>query len=195
MGDIFGNTLEAALIVALIVANGFFVATEFALVKVRASQLRPMEKKGGWRVRLALRASKHLGAMLSASQLGVTLASLGLGWLGEPFLAHQLEPWLGRWGITDPHTVSSISFVIAFSVITFVHIIFGELGPKAIAIQRAPQISLWFAGPLIAFYYIFFPFIWLLNVSANRLLGLIGLRPAGEGEHAISSEELEYVFS
>lgn len=195
MGDIFGNTLEAGLIVALILANGFFVATEFALVKVRASQLKPLAKKGGWRVRLALRASNHLGAMLSASQLGVTLASLGLGWLGEPFLAHQLEPLLSRWGIAEPATVSSIAFAIAFSVITFVHIIFGELGPKAVAIQRAQKITLWFSGPLLAFYYVFFPFIWLLNVSANRLLGWFGLRPAGEGEHALSTEELEYVFS
>ena len=131
-------------------------------------------------MRLALRASNHLGAMLSASQLGVTLASLGLGWLGEPFLAHQLEPWLGRWGITEPATISSISFAIAFTVITFVHIIFGELGPKAIAIQRAQKITLWFSGPLLAFYYVFFPFIWLLNAAANRLLGWFGLRPAGE---------------
>lgn len=195
MGHIFGNTLEAVLIVVLILANGFFVAAEFALVKVRASQLRPLAKKGGWRVRFALRASNHLGAMLSASQLGVTLASLGLGWLGEPFVAHQLEPLLGRWGITEPATVSSISFAIAFTVITFVHIIFGELGPKAIAIQRAQKITLWFSGPLVAFYYVFFPFIWLLNISANWLLGLFGLRPAGEGEHALSAEELEYVFS
>ena len=195
MGDIFGNTLDAALIVVLILANGFFVATEFALVKVRASQLKLLAKKGGWRVKLALRATGHLGAMLSASQLGVTLASLGLGWIGEPFLAHQLAPWLGHLGITDPKAVSSIAFVAAFTVITFVHIIFGELGPKAIAIQRAQKITLWFSAPLIAFYYVFFPFIWLLNASANRLLGWVGLRPAGEGELALSSEELEYVFS
>jgi len=183
------------MIVALVLANGFFVATEFALVKVRVSQLRPLEKEGGWRVKLALRATKHLGAMLSASQLGVTLASLGLGWVGEPFLAHHLEPLLAGWGIVDPSMVASISFTIAFSVITFVHIIFGELGPKAIAIQRAQKIALWFSAPLVAFYYVFFPFIWLLNASANRLLDWFGLRPAGEGEHALSSEELEYVFS
>lgn len=183
------------MIVALILANGFFVATEFALVKVRASQLKPLAKKGGWRVKLALRATSHLGAMLSASQLGVTLASLGLGWLGEPYLARHLAPWLNRWGILDPHAVSSIAFTIAFTVITFVHIIFGELGPKAIAIQRAQKITLWFSAPLVVFYYVFFPFIWLLNSSANRLLDWFGLRPAGEGEHALSPEELEYVFS
>ena len=195
MDDIFGNTLETVLIVALVLANGFFVAAEFALVKVRVSQLRPLAKTGGWRVALALRATERLGAMLSAAQLGVTLASLGLGWVGEPFLAHRLEPLLARWGISDPHAVSSISFAIAFTVITFVHIIFGELGPKAVAIQRAPKIALWFSAPLVAFYYVFFPFIWLLNASADRLLSWFGLRPAGEGDHALSAEELEYVFS
>jgi CBS domain containing-hemolysin-like protein len=195
MGDIFSNTIETALIALLVLANGFFVAAEFALVKVRASQLQPLAKAGGWRVKLALRATGRLGAMLSASQLGVTLASLGLGWVGEPFLAHRLAPLLGRLGVTDPATVASISFAVAFSVITFVHIIFGELGPKAIAIQRAQKITLWFSAPLLAFYYVFFPFIWLLNASADRLLGWFGLRPAGEGEHSLSTQELEYVFS
>ncbi|MEO6994625.1 MAG: hemolysin family protein [Lacunisphaera sp.] len=195
MNDFFGNTLDAVAILVLVLANGFFVAAEFALVKVRASQLKPLEKKGGWRVKLALRATSNLGAMLSASQLGVTLASLGLGWLGEPYLAHLLAPLLNRWGIVDPHTVSSIAFTVAFTAITFVHIIFGELGPKAIAIQRAQKIALWFSPPLVVFYYVFFPFIWLLNVSANRLLDWFGLRPAGEGDHGISSQELEYVFS
>ncbi len=195
MDDIYGSAFGTVMIVALVLTNGFFVAAEFALVKVRASQLQPMAKTGGWRVKFALRATERLGAMLSASQLGVTLASLGLGWVGEPFLAHRLEPLLSRWGVSDPHMVSSISFAIAFSVITFVHIIFGELGPKAVAIQRAPKITLWFSAPLLAFYYVFFPFIWLLNASADRLLSWFGLRPAGESDHTLSSQELEYVFS
>ena len=195
MDTLFGITFEFLVIAALILANGFFVAAEFALVKVRASQLQPLAKTGGWRVGFALRASKNLGAMLSASQLGVTLASLGLGWVGEPFLAHRLTPLLGHLGIQDPHIVSSIAFTGAFTVITFVHIIFGELGPKAIAIQRAAGVSLWASGPLTAFYYCFYPFIRLLNGTADLLLRWAGLQPAGEGDHAISSEELEYVFS
>jgi CBS domain containing-hemolysin-like protein len=195
MHPAFTNLMEALGIVALVVANGFFVAAEFALVKVRASQLRPLAKEGGWRVRLAVWANEHLGAVLSASQLGVTLASLGLGWVGEPFVAHNLAPVLAKLGIADPRMVSSVSFVVAFTVITFVHITFGELGPKALAIQKARAVALWTSGPLIVFFYCFYPFIWLLNAAANVLLRAMGLKPAGEGEHGISAEELEYVFS
>src|SRR3954471_661358 len=137
MHTFFGIALETVAIIALVLANGFFVAAEFALVKVRASQLRPLEKTGGWRVKFALRATEHLDAALSATQLGITLASLGLGWIGEPFIAHRLAPLLTRWGITNPETIDSISFAVAFGVITFFHIIFGELAPKSLAIQRA----------------------------------------------------------
>ncbi|MBL9215911.1 MAG: HlyC/CorC family transporter [Opitutaceae bacterium] len=195
MNLFFGITLEAVIIVALVLANGFFVAAEFALVKVRASQLRPLAKSGGWRVRFALKATEHLDAALSATQLGITLASLGLGWVGEPFLAHRLEPLLAQWGVNDPKAVSSIAFALAFAVITFLHIVFGELAPKSLAIQRSKAVSLWVAAPLMVFYYVFFPFIWLLNGVANRFLRWVGLGPAGESEHAFSAEELEYVFS
>jgi len=195
MNNFFGITFEMVTILALVMANGFFVAAEFALVKVRTSQLQPMAKTGGWRVKMALWASQHLGAILSATQLGVTLASLGLGWIGEPFLAHRLAPLLGPVGVTDPATISSISFAVAFTVITFVHIVFGELGPKALAIQRPTVVSLWFSAPMVAFYYCFYPFIRILNGSANLLLRWSGLQPAGAGEHTFSADELEYVFS
>jgi CBS domain containing-hemolysin-like protein len=195
MNDLLGITFETLVIVALVAANGFFVAAEFALVKVRASQLRPMAKTGGWRVKLALKATEHLDAALSATQLGITLASLGLGWVGEPFLAHRIGPLLARFGVDDPATVSSVAFAIAFAVITFLHIIFGELAPKSLAIQRSKGVVLWVAAPLLAFYYLFFPFIWALNGMANLFLRWAGLGPATEGEHAFSAEELEYVFS
>ena len=195
MNDLLGITLETLLIIALVLANGFFVAAEFALVKVRASQLRPMAKKGGWRVKIALKATEHLDAALSATQLGITLASLGLGWVGEPFLAHRLEPLLAQWGVTDPKMVSSISFAVAFAVITFLHIIFGELAPKSLAIQRSKGVVLWVAAPLMGFYYLFFPFIWALNGTANQFLRWAGLGSASEGDAEISPEELEYVFS
>ena len=187
--------LEFLVVIALVLANGFFVAAEFALVKVRASQLRPLAKKGGWRVRFAVWANEHLGAILSATQLGVTLASLGLGWVGEPLIAHRLAPWLGRLGVVDPAVVSSIAFASAFTVITFIHIIFGERGPKAVAIQKARTVALWTSAPMVIFYYCFYPFIWLLNNAANLLLGWFGFRPAGESDHGIGAEELEYVFS
>jgi CBS domain containing-hemolysin-like protein len=195
MTAFFGIALETFVIVALVLANGFFVAAEFALVKVRVSQLRPLAKTGGWRVKFALRATQHLDAALSATQLGITLASLGLGWIGEPYIAHRLEPLLSRLGVTDAATVSSVAFAVAFGVITFLHIIFGELAPKSLAIQRAKGVTLWVAAPLMVFYFIFFPFIWVLNGTANRFLRWAGLAPTGEGEHAIGAEELEYVFS
>ena len=195
MRTFLGILLETLTVVALVAANGFFVAAEFALVKVRTSQLRPLEKKGGWRVRAAIKASEHLDAALSATQLGITLASLGLGWIGEPFLAHRLGPLLALAGITDPRAVASISFAVAFTVITFLHIIFGELAPKSMAIQRAKGVSLWVSGPLLVFYYTFFPVIWTLNSLANRIVRWAGLVPATEGEHSFSADELEYVFS
>lgn len=186
---------EFAIILALVAANGFFVAAEFALVKVRATQLRPMAKTGGWRVKFALRATEKLDAALSATQLGITLASLGLGWLGEPLVAHRIAPLLARFGVTDPGAVSSISFAIGFTLITFFHIVLGELAPKSLAIQRPKSVSLNAAAPLMIFYWIFFPFIWLLNSAANGFLRWCGLEPVGEGEHAFSAEELEYVFT
>lgn len=188
-------TLEILLVLGLVAANGFFVAAEFALVKIRASQLRPMAKTGGWRLKMALFATTHLDAVLSSTQLGITLTSLGLGWLGEPVIGQRVEPLLGQFGVTDPAAVKSVSFAVAFSVITFLHIVLGELAPKSLAIQRPKTVSLNVAGPLVIFYRAFFPFIWLLNGTANRILRLIGLQPAREGEHGFSSEELEYVFS
>lgn len=195
MDSLLGITFESVVILLLVAANGFFVAAEFALVKVRASQLRPLAKKGGWRVKIALKAVERLDAALSATQLGITLASLGLGWVGEPYLAHRLEPVLAQWGIDDPNTVSSIAFALAFTVITFLHIIFGELAPKSLAIQRSKSVSLWVAAPLMGFYYLFMPFIWTLNGTANLFLRWAGLGPATEGDHEFSAEELEYVFS
>ena len=195
MHAFFDIALEVIIVLGLVAANGFFVAAEFALVKVRASQLQPMAKTGGWRVKFALAATNRLDAALSATQLGITLASLGLGWVGEPFIAHRLAPVLEKFGITDSSTVSSVSFAVAFAVITFLHIIFGELAPKSLAIQRPKAVSLYTAAPLIVFYYILFPFIWTLNGTANLFLKWAGLDPAGEGEHAFSSEELEYVLS
>jgi CBS domain containing-hemolysin-like protein len=195
MDDILGITLEAAIVIALVGANGFFVAAEFALVKVRASQLQPMAKNGGWRVKLALQATKHLDAALSATQLGITLASLGLGWVGEPFVTRRLGPLLAHWNITDQAAVHSISFAVAFGLITFLHIVFGEQVPKMLAIQHAKPVTLWVSGPLMVFHYVFYPFIWLLNATANRMIRWIGIAPTNEGDHNFSSEELEYVFS
>ncbi len=195
MNEFFGITLEVVIIVGLVLANGFFVAAEFALVKVRASQLRPLLKTGGWRVKFALRATAHLDSALSATQLGITLSSLGLGWVGEPFVARRLAPLLAHWNITDLAAVNSISFFVAFVSITFLHIVFGEQAPKMLAIQHAKPVALWVSAPLMVFHYVFYPFIWLLNDTANRIVRWTGLGSTGEGDTAFSAEELEYVFS
>lgn len=186
---------QLLVILLLVLANGFFVAAEFALVKIRASQLKPLLKTGDWRVPIAVRAVNNLDACLSATQLGITLASLGLGWLGEPFLAAWLTPLFQTLGITNEAAQHSLAVGVGFSVITFLHIVLGELAPKSMAIQRPKIISLWVAGPLMLFYYLLFPFIYLLNGAANFSLRLAGLQPVSEGEHAFSTDELEYVLS
>jgi CBS domain containing-hemolysin-like protein len=186
---------QLLVILLLVCANGFFVAAEFAIVKIRASQLKPLLKTGDWRVPMALRAVNNLDACLSATQLGITLASLGLGWLGEPFLAQWLLPVFESLGVTSQKAQHSLSFGVAFTIISFLHIVLGELAPKSLAIQRPRGVSLWIAAPLLVFYYIFFPFIYVLNGTANMFLRWAGLEPASESEHAFSPDELEYVFS
>ena len=186
---------QLLVILLLVCANGFFVAAEFAIVKIRASQLKPMLKTGDWRVPMALRAVNNLDACLSATQLGITLASLGLGWLGEPFLAQWLVPLFESLGVTSHTAQHSLSFGVAFTIISFLHIVLGELAPKSLAIQRPRGVSLWIAAPLLVFYYIFFPFIYVLNGTANMFLRWAGLEPASESEHAFSADELEYVLS
>ncbi|MDR2462311.1 MAG: hemolysin family protein [Verrucomicrobiales bacterium] len=183
-------------IVALVFVNGFFVSAEFAIVKIRASELKPLLKKSNdLRVRLALKAVQHLDACLSATQLGITLASLGLGWLGEGYVVGWLQPLFHRLGVLNEVSQHSISVALGFSLITFLHIIFGELAPKSLAIQRPKSVSLWVSGPLLLFYYLFFPFICALNGTANFFLRHAGLEPASESKQVFSPEELEYVLS
>lgn len=191
MPEILEIILEIIIIAGLVFANGFFVAAEFALVKVRTSQLKPLKKKG-LGVRSAIRATEHLDAVLSATQLGITLASLALGWVGEPFVAHRLAPVMEYFGITSPAVVS---YTLAFALITFLHIVFGELAPKSLAIQYPKMTSIRVAFPLLVFHKLLYPFIWALNGTANFFLRRIGVHPAGEGAHGFTSEEMEYVLS
>jgi CBS domain containing-hemolysin-like protein len=184
---------QIAVILLLVAANGFFVAAEFAIVKVRSSQLKPLLRDGNWQVRLAWKVTRQLDAYLSATQLGITLSSLGLGWLGEPFIARWIEIPVSQMGF-GPAVVHTTAYIIAFSLITFLHIVLGELAPKSVAIQRPKFITLWLSAPLIAFYYVFFPAIWFLNGTANRMLRWAGVPPASEGEHAYTDEELQHLF-
>lgn len=188
--------LKLLAILVLVLLNGFFVASEFALVKVRASQLETLVDEGVRGAKTAREATQHLDAYLSATQLGITLASLGLGWLGEPFLAAMLEPFFVKVGITSAAVVHAISFAIAFTIITVLHIVFGELAPKSLAIRKAAGVSLAIAAPLGLFYSVFRPFIWLLNGLANQfLLRVLRIQPCGESELSHSEEELRLILS
>ncbi len=183
-------------IVALVALNGFFVVAEFALVKVRMSQLEALADEGNFRAIRAKAVLEDLDAYLSASQLGITLASLGLGWVGEPFLAQMLQPIFAHLDITSPAVIKSVSFLLAFSVITFLHIVLGEQAPKILAIRKPLPAALTVSGPLRLFYTLFKPAIWLLNVSSNWVLkNLLRTEPVKEGELAHSEEELRLILN
>lgn len=187
--------LKLLAVAGLVLLNGFFVATEFALVKVRQTQLLPLQARGQRRARMALHLVRHLDAYLSACQLGITLASLGLGWIGEPVFAFLLQP-LFRWLAVESVTAQqSLAFGVGFSVITFLHIVVGEMAPKSLAIRKALPVSLWVSYPMHWFYVVMYPVIWLLNESALWLLRLAGIQPAVEGESIRSEEELRLVLA
>ena len=189
------NTVYLLLAGLFVIANGFFVAAEFAIVKVRPTQLDELVAKGSSRARMARFLTKHLDAYLSATQLGITLASLALGWIGEPAFARILEPFFLRYGTWAPAISHTISTTVAFTLISVLHIVFGELAPKSIAIQRAVGTSLWIAHPLRFFYWLMFPAIWFLNGISNWILRLIGIRPASDHEMAHSQEELRMILA
>lgn len=142
----------------------------------------------------AKKVTSNLDEYLSACQLGITITALGLGWLGEPTIKHLLEPLFLKLDLS-PAIASTVSFIIAFAVITFLHVVIGELAPKTFAIQKAEQVSLLLSKPLIYFYRVMYPFIWVLNGSARFVTGLFGLHPASEHEVAHSEEELRLILS
>lgn len=162
----------ALLLVAL---NGFFVAAEFGLVKLRTTRVKAIARTNGLPGRLLAKVHGQLDAYLSACQLGITLASLGLGWIGEPAFATILHPLFALIGVHSEKLVESISLFFAFSAISFLHIVVGELAPKSWAIRRAEQVGLWLATPLYGFYWLMYPFIWVLNTSAILVLRLFGM--------------------
>jgi CBS domain containing-hemolysin-like protein len=154
--------LKLLAVVFLVLLNGFFVASEFAIVKVRASQLNALDAQGEGHARLARQITTHLDAYLSATQLGITLASLGLGWLGEPFLADMIEPFFALANVTSPVLIETVAFALAFATITILHIVLGELAPKSIAIRMAVPTTLWISRPLNLFYLLFTHFLFCL---------------------------------
>jgi len=170
----WGTVFNLFMVIVLVLLNGFFVATEFAIVKVRESRIAQLVAEGEGRARSVEQVLQNLDAYLSACQLGITLASLGLGWLGEPAVAHLLHPVFHYFDLNET-LVGSISFILAFSVITFLHIVLGELAPKTFAIQRTEWVAMNVAKPIQLFHKVMYPFIVFLNWSAFRFLSLFHL--------------------
>ncbi|MBF0230397.1 MAG: DUF21 domain-containing protein, partial [Desulfamplus sp.] len=167
---------EVFVTLVLVFLNGFFVASEFAIVKIRASQLELKAQSGNSAAILSKHIVLNLDGYLAATQLGITLASLGLGWIGEPVVSKIIENFFEYIGMElNPELAHAIALPIAFTTITVLHIVFGELAPKSIAIQRSESTTLLIAYPLQFFFLVFRPFIWVLNGIANFLLKLVGL--------------------
>jgi CBS domain containing-hemolysin-like protein len=186
--------LDIFITLFLVLLNGFFVAAEFALVKVRSSQLELRAQTGNKLATIAYNMVGHLDAYLSATQLGITLASLGLGWIGEKVVANIIVNIMLKLDFVANEIIAhSIAFPIAFALITVLHIVFGELAPKSLAIQRSEATALAVAIPLKAFYYVFRPAIWLLNGFSNFVLRLLGIRPM-HGSEVHTAEELRLLF-
>jgi CBS domain containing-hemolysin-like protein len=187
--------LRLGVALVLVLANGFFVAAEFSLVGARTTRVEEMAAKGNAGAKLALNAIHHLDHYISGTQLGITLASLGLGWVGESTIATILiqlfEPLPSPWDAVASHTVAG---TIAFAMITFLHIVLGELAPKSLALLFPERVSIWTAGPLMVFSRIFSPFIIVLNGSANLLLKGVGLRQPHEAERVHRPEEIEMLL-
>lgn len=163
------------------------------MVKVRGTRIDALVQEGNKRAKLASRLTGHLDAYLSACQLGITLASLGLGWIGEPTIANMLEPVFQGIGLSESW-IHPLSFVIGFSFITILHIVLGELAPKTLAIRQAEPVTLWAAAPLVFFRKIMSPFIWLLNGTANAILKAVGIQPADEISSAHTEEEIRILM-
>jgi CBS domain containing-hemolysin-like protein len=179
----------------LVLANGFFVAAEFAIVKVRSTQIAELAEHGSVRAKMARKLIRHLDAYLSATQLGITLASLALGWIGEPAFHHLIQPLFTRFQVSEAYA-RSISASVAFVIISILHIVLGELAPKSIAIQKPVGTTLWTAHLLHAFYVVTFPAIWLLNGVSRSVLKLFGIHPTSEhSDAAHSPEELRLILA
>ena len=186
--------LNLFLALVLVALNGFFVAAEFALVRVRDSRITQLEQEGSARAGVVRGVLRDLDSYLSVCQVGITMASLGLGWVGEPAVAHLIEPVLGALGITNERVITVVSIALGFGVITYAHLVFGEQAPKYFSIQKAEGVSLWISRPLNLFRLMFRPVVWLVNASTNFVLRPWGVR-LGEEIEAHSEEELRIMIS
>ncbi|MGZ6124206.1 MAG: hemolysin family protein [Myxococcales bacterium] len=189
-----GSWIAVAVAFVMVALNGFFVATEFALVKVRPTRLDELARRGSGAARRTKKAVENLDEYLSATQLGITLASLALGWIGEPAFAHLIEPLAMRAGLA-PRTTGAVAAALSFLLITFLHIVFGELAPKSLAIQRSEGTALLVSTPMHWFRALFYPAIWALNGLTAVALRLVGLGSAQEVESIHSEDELRLIVA
>ena len=191
--DVLPTLLDILLVAFLIFMNGFFVAAEFCCVKMRSSRLETMIAEGSSRAKYAKQLTDHLDSSLSVTQLGITLASLGLGWVGEPAVAQLILPLTRSVGLSDDvgHTVA---LAIAFSLITSLHIVLGELTPKSMAIANVERIMLAIAFPMVLFGKVMKPFVWILNTVANHISRHLGYEMTGENEDAHTEEEIRLLM-
>jgi len=181
------------LLLVLIAFSAFFVAIEFAMVRVRPSRLYQLEEAGYKNAASARTITTHLDSYLSACQLGITITSLGLGWLGEPTVLKIMAPVVAKLQLPDS-AAHIISFVLAFSVVTYINVVIGELFPKSVAIRYAERVTLSLSKPLILFYKITFPFIWVLNNAARLVARLYGVKSTDTNDNALSEEELQLLL-
>ncbi|XEC93477.1 hemolysin family protein [Paenibacillus tarimensis] len=186
--------ISLVLVAFLILLTAFFVATEFAIIRIRSSRVDQMIEEKHKHALAVQKVTSNLDGYLSACQLGITITALGLGWLGEPTIEKLLHPLFEQWAIGD-RLAHVLSFGIAFISITYLHVVLGELAPKTLAIQKAEKITVLTAPLIIYFYKIMYPFIWMLNGSANKLVKLFGMKPASEHEEAHSEEEIRIILS
>lgn len=186
-------SINVAIILFLVLMNGFFVASEFSIVKIRPSRLETLIKEGNERAKNAKIVTEHLDAYLSVTQLGITIASLGIGWIGEPTVIGIFRPIFDM--VNLPSQVEhTVAFLLGFSIITALHIIMGELVPKSLSIQKTEQIVLFVAGPLIFFDKLFYPAVWFMNHVANGILKCMGVEAASEAEEAHDEDEIRLLM-
>ena len=170
------------------------MAAEFSLVKLRSTRVRTIANTLGWRGRILARVHTHLDTYLSACQLGITLASLGLGWIGEPAFAALIVPFLVNIGVTSQKLIHSIAFIFAFFTISYLHIVLGELVPKSLAIRMSERVGIWTAPALYAFYWLMFPVIWLLNLSSSFVISALKLNTKAGHDSQYTPEELKLIL-
>lgn len=195
-GSLSSDLLGLVAVIVLVLMNGFFVAAEFSLVSVRQTRIAELVAQGHVSAKAVQDALKNPDRVIAATQLGITLASLGLGWIGEPAVAHLLQPLVELFPNAMQSGVShSLSAGLAFALITFLHVVVGELAPKSIALQNPEKTSLVVARPTLWIEWIFKPIIWLLNGTGNALLRLIGVKPATGHELVHSVEELKMLVT